>query len=365
MKKLLLSISAVFLVLFGAMTISASAARYTSLPITINQNRYGTTSMFTLTDFEVYVSLNETPKYTKTADIYVAGDFNQGSRLDLSFYCYDASGNHIGSYSHIIYASDFEEYDDGTWAHVGLNIPDVAATIELGTAFPGSWSNTYFYCKYMNVHSADGRSLGIHDILLPVYENCGWYGPVTMYALDGREIEVPYNKVSSYQNVGWYLWEDYYYKVLFKDYYDRYMAEGDYNSAFDEIDWAIDTLVGTHYEKGLYTLKTQLMDTWRKKINCPLAYCWHEVDKSNGDLEIGFRNVSYKEITAFKIQFECYDTFSDRIYDSNSYYYCDDAQLLSGEYASWEWEGTPYDTDYVRNIRVTQVVFSDGTSWYR
>ncbi len=358
MKKLFVTVSVIFLLLFGIATISASADRYTELPITMNQNRGGIPSMFTMTDFEVYVYLNETPKYTKNASIYIEGEFNQGSSVNLAFYCYDASGNHIKTFT------DTLAYDDVLWYYFEFDIPDVTATIEVGTAYPASWTNTYYYCKYMNVYSADGRVLGIHDILLPVYEKCGWHGPVTMWSLEGDAIEVPYNDVKAYQNVGWYLWEDYYYIDFTKSYNDL-TRKGDYSAAFDAVDYALSELSGTYYESSLYSYKTKLMDAWREKINGPLAYCSHSVDKSNGNVSITFRNVSYKYITAFKIQFQCYDTFSNSIKDYNSYYYCDDAELYSGESMTYYWEGTPYNTDYIKNIRVTQVVYSDGTSWYR
>ena len=366
MKKVFLTISTIFLMLFCLMTISASATRYTELPVSLNHYHYGSSSTFTITDFEIYISPNETPKYTNNADIYIEGFFNQGTIMDLTFYCYNASGNHLKTINQTMYSYDFEEYDDNRlWCHFNFDIPDVTASIEVCTTYPGSWSNSYHYCKYMNVYSDDGRALGIHDLLLPVYENCGWHGPVWMYSADGREIEVPYYDIAAYQKVGWYLWEDYCYNHSFIPYYNSCISSGNYSDAFYGIEWAIEDLAGTYYESSLYSYKTNLMDAWRKKINGPLAYCSHYVDKSNGDVAITFRNVSYKYITAFKIQFDCYDTFGDYINDYYDYYYVENAELPSGEFSEYEWDGPPYSTDYIRNIRVTQVVYSDGTSWYR
>ena len=368
MKKLFLAISTVFLVLFSAMAISASAARYTELPITMNQNKQGTESMFTLTDFYIFVEPNDTPKYTNSAYISVYGQFNKGASMDLVFYCYDASGNHLKTITQTMTSSDIG-YGDccGEWEpdyFFELDVPDLTASIEVGTAYPGSWTNTYYYCKYMNVYSADDRALGIHDLLLPVYEKVGWHGPVRMYSLDGDEIEVPYCDIKAYQKVGWYLWKDYEYKSFVQN-YDSLTKEGKYANAFNIVEVAIRSLEGTYYEQSLYEYKTKLMDAWRKKNNGPLAYSYHYVDKSNGDVSITFRNVSYKYITAFKVQFDCYDTFGSYINDYYDYYYCDDASLPSGEDEVYEWSCTPYDTDYIKNIRVTQVVYSDGSMWYR
>ena len=361
MKKLILAISTIFLVLFGAMTISASAARYTSLPITMNQYRSGVTSMFTMTDFDVYVSLNETPKYTKSTSIYITGDFNQGSSMALSFYCYDASGNHLKTFTKTMYASDLETYEDGSKGfYTSFDSPDVTASIEVGTSYPGSWTNTYHYCKYMNVHSADGRALGIHDLLLPVYENVGWHGPVDMYSLKGDWIEVPYNQVAAYQKAGWYLWPDYYYQSFKKD-YDNYTRNGNYSSAFYEVEWAISELTGTYYEASLYKYKTNLMDAWRKKINGPLAYCSSYV--SSGKANITLRNVSYNSVKAYKYQFDCYNIFNE--YLGTRYYETTNDWIYSGNTSSRSCSGLPSGTDHISNFKITQVVYSDGTSWYK
>jgi len=366
MKKLFLAISTIFLVLFGAMTISASAARYTELPITMNQSYNGFESMFTMTDFDIEVYSNDSPKYTNNVYGWVEGQFNKGSNMTLVFYCYDASGNHISTHTQdISYDSEYEDY---SYYSFDFNVPDVTASVEIGTAYPGSWSNTYHYCKYMNVYADDGRALGIHDLLLPVYEKCGWHGPVWMYALDGREILVPYCDIAAYQKVGWYLWPDYCYSSFVKD-YNEYTKNGDYDSAFYEVEWAISQLNGTYYESSVYSYKTKLMDAWRKKINGPLAvtddYVFYDEEEYDTGVRIYFRNVSYKTIKAFRVQFECYDVFGNYEEDYIDYYYEDNTWLASGEEESYYWSGLPYGTDHIKNIRVTQVVYSDNTYWYK
>ncbi|MBR1970017.1 MAG: hypothetical protein IKA17_06645 [Clostridia bacterium] len=364
MKKLLLAISTAFLVLFGITTISASAARYTTLPIMMNQYYNNYSSSFTMSDFEIYVSPNETPKYTNSASVYITGEFNNGSSMYITFYCYDASGNHIKTIDKIMYSADFEDYEgEEPYCYFDLEIPDVTASIEVGASYPGSWTNTYHYCKYMNVYSDDGRALGIHDLLLPVYENSGWHGPVWMYSLDGREIEVEYCNIKAYQKVGWYLWTDY----LYQDYkrnYDSYFVSGNYADAFSMAKYGASALSGTYYESAFYTYKTKAMDAWRKKVNAPLAYtssfCY-----DNGDVSINFTNVSYKTIKAFKIAFDCFDVFGTRLSTSYSSYSVEDTWLYSGNSNSYKWTSTPYKTDHIGNVRVTQVVYSDNTYWYR
>ena len=363
MKKTLISFAILLFAIIGLFSVSASAQRFTQLPITINGSSSSyTPKLFTLTDFKIGVVPDTTQRYMNTAQVTIYGEFNKGSSLTLRFTCFDASGNHLRTINRELYQSNFIKDDSGaSRAYMEFPIPDVTASIEMGSATPGSWNNTYYYCKYMNVYSSDGRAMGIHDLLLPVYENCGWYGPVTMYALDGRTTEIPYSAVEEYKSAGWYTYEDYCY-TLFTQNYDSYTHTGNYSSAFYCIEDAISNLAGTYYENSLYTYKTNLMDAWRKKINGPLAICSDFV--AAGNLNVTFRNVSYKTIIALKIQLDCYDVFDDYIKDYYDYYYYTGINIKPGEAKTLSWDDIPYKTNRVRRLRVTQAVYSDGTSWY-
>ena len=207
MKKFLLTIVASMMMLFAFLTISASADRHTQLPITMYQTSNYMDTLFTLDDFYIFVSPDDDVKYTNLAHIGLVGKFNQGSQITFIFYSYDSNGNHI----------DTDEVEVSKWYNLGLdeihlianiNIPDVAAFIEVGTAYPGSWSHTYFYNEYTNVCAKDGRVLGIPKLLVPAYEAVGWHHTEVLYALDGRTLEVPYYNIEAYQKVGWYLKED-------------------------------------------------------------------------------------------------------------------------------------------------------------
>lgn len=361
MKKILLTISIAFLMLLGMLSISASAERYTEFPVTVYQSLNGYESKFLLKDLEIYVYPNEEPKYTNSAEIYVYGDFMQGNSVTLNFDCYDANGNYIESIIKILDVSDVINVENSNFYSFYFDIPDVTASVEIGTVYPAAWTNTYYHCKYINVYSDDGRIMGIQDLLLPVYENCGWHATEWMYSLDGRAIEVPYCDVEAYKAVGWYLWPDYHY-ITFFDEQQEYLQNGDYVSAFNNLEYILNDLEGTYYEQSLYDYKTQLMDTWRARINSPLAYCSSYV--YDGDVTITFRNVSYKTIKAFKLQFDCYNVFNEYLSSSYKNYIVEDAWIYPSESAYYTWGSIPYKTDHIGNVRVTQVVYSDGTSWY-
>jgi hypothetical protein len=92
----------------------------------------------------------------------------------------------------------------GQLVDVLIGAPMETASVEFEAKNPGSWNNSYYYCRYENVYADDGRVMGVHDLLVPNYELVGWHGNVELYSLDGRTIEVPYPEVSAYKKVGWY-----------------------------------------------------------------------------------------------------------------------------------------------------------------
>ena len=361
MKKRLLSLAIVFVILVSiTCVVPASAARYMELPITMYSKTSYSETLFTLTSCEIYVRSNRNSQiYTNVMNVWVNGYFDRGTSIELAYHLFDASGNPLGTKYDTLSASDLSSGE----TCITLIVPDVTASVEIAAKNPYSWSNTYYYCKYRNVYSSDGRALAIHDLLLPVYESVGWHGDVYMYSSGGDMIMVPYCDIAKYQKVGWYLWEDYYYQLYRKN-YSNYVAKGDYNSAYYTIENALTELEGTNYIAGIYKTKTALLDLWRKKANCPLAVT-SSYANDNGDVTIYFRNVSYKTVKALKLKFDCYDVFGTKLSSYYDYYYCDDTWITTGQENWIEWEVTPYGTDRIGNIRITQVVYSDGTSWYR
>lgn len=218
------------------------------------------------------------------------------------------------------------------------------------------------------LYALDGRTLVVEDSQIGIYTapGMGWFKekPVTMYSADGRTLVVSTDRVEAHKAVGWYLWHDYYYHHDFKKNYEYFTSNENYSSAFYVIKNAISYLSGTYYEPSIYSYKTNLMDAWRKKENAPLAYISSSCN-NDGDVTINFMNVSYKTIKAFKVEFDCYDIFGSHLNSKYGYYYVKDTWLLSGENNTYTWSGPPDNTNHIKNIRVTQVVYSDDTYWYR
>ena len=84
------------------------------------------------------------------------------------------------------------------------------------------------------------------------------------------------------------------------------------------------------------------------------------MDGSNVHIE--FRNISYKPIIAFRLTYDCYDVFNDYQESYYDYYYIKNIYLDSGESAYYYWyPGAGSDVHHIKNVKITEVVFADGT----
>ena len=371
MKKFLLTFCVLVVLLTSLFCITASAERTQWMPVTMTEAGYYGDKLFTITQVEFedayLLDYSDTP-YQKGVSFYIHGyfgsDVNAKDEIDLILYCYDSVGNHIDTEEFTVDNEYGDLYEYGSWQY--FEVPDVTAFVEIASKNPGSWSNSLFISNYRNVWAPDGRVLGIPELMLPVYESVGWIGDVELYALDGRMLEVPYPDVWAYKQVGWYEWVDY--AILtFRNEYSDALAKKDYGAIMSLADGWLYDLEGTAYAQELYNAKTYAMDAWRKAANAPMAsdYNYVYVD-SNGTAKINieFTNVSYKPIKAFKIQFTCYNVFNG-VVNAYDYYYVEDTLLNSADSEYYTWKVYNDDVDHISKPVVTQVVYTDGTSWYR
>lgn len=371
MKKAALMILTAFILTVGLFSAVASAERTEWTPVAICENANMGGDIFTITkwDIEGCYLLSDDMRYKKNLEFSVYGFFGDSAyvRGDMDFvlYCYDTAGNHIDTqYFNIsVDGEDSSTYEYGRF--VSLVVPDVTAAVEIAAKFPGSWKNTLYRCDYRNVWSDDGRVLAIPTLMLPVYETVGWHGDVVLWALDGRTIEVPYPDVPSYKQVGWYSYNDY--LILnFRADYRRNLAARNYSAIMFDAESCLYELENTQYAAELYAAKTYAMDEWRKQVNAPIAVYDSNVYSSNGKSEIAItiRNVSYKTVKAFRMQFVCYDVFG-RTEVREQEYYVENTWLMSAESNTYFWDKYSTGIEYISNPIITQVVYSDNTSWYK
>ncbi len=346
-KKLTLLFITIFagIIIFGT---TVFAERMYECPVTITRST-GTTG--TINKFEVTKVENLPGKYLNRIH-YI---FEESGTCLLDVICYNNQGLPIKTV-------DFNQYMDY------IDVPDTTAMIELVDFSPEKYTNSLFYSNYINVYSADGRVMGITDLQLPIYEMVGWYSEVTMYADDGRTFKISPFQVDDYQKVGWYTWDAFLFKGV-QNLYNEYKAEKDYNAILGLVEYILPDFIGTKYEQDLYAIRTEAMDLWRKSSNSPLPYVEYALSENSigtPEAKIWFTNVSYKPIIAFKVKFTCYNVFGELENTYYNHYFADDLLINPAEtyWVSWTLNGAD-SVNTITNIRVTEVVFSDGTKWVR
>lgn len=324
----------------------------TQLPITfLESSSYSTDAMdikeLDFWGFDYLVKDNKIRMYYKL-------DYDITGYISLKVRCYDSYGNDVGEV-------DFNKYSE--W----VDVPSSTATfsIVVDSSYGNISSGEYYHCKQVDLYSMDGRCITVYDVQTPVYTSVGWYEAVTMYALDGRKITIPPYEVEAYKKVGWY--DIYEYTIyLLRNVTNDYIQIGMYNEAIDTIEESGSWMNGTEYEYTVRLIKEGVMDKWRNAERCPIGVISYSIGEEYDvpTVTLNLRNISYKTIIAFRSKFTCYNVFGEVEESYYDTYYCDDTYLESGESASYTWKLYGADSvDNVKNIRITEIVFSDGTKW--
>lgn len=258
------------------------------------------------------------------------------------------------------------------------------------------------------MYAADGRQLLVSGDEIAAFQEVGWYlqPPVLMYAGDGRTLYVSGDEVEAYQNVGWYLepvctvyapydrtfvvptwqvqayvdvgWYTTFDEALYNEVVPvikQAMADGDYNLAVNQCDYALNRFqeYGTVFYDDIWGNRYAAMDAWRASVRQPVVVLSSYVTESNGTetAVLTLKNISYKTVAAIELEFNCYDVFMDpvRYYGSGSSLCrctAKDMYLFTLGTQTWNWKLYGYnDAEYVRNIYITRVAFTDGTVWER
>lgn len=367
MKKI--TLFALFLMLISIIFIvPASAERFTNQPVTLAIAVGNEEAYLTITDVEIvtpYYYVESEGYYAKNIGVYIDGTVSRpGAGIDIIMHCYNKDGQFIDSYS-MGFVAESDTFK-GQFVDVLIGAPMETASVEFEARNPGSWNNSYYYCRYENVYADDGRVIGVHDLLVPNYELVGWHGNVELYSLDGRTIEVPYPEVSAYKKVGWYDWDERA-VIYFRDYTKEYFETKDYDDIIDEANWLIERLESETAIAEVKAIKKQAIDEWKKSENgAPLDGVYDIIYNEDGTADIKFwmYNLSDKPIVAFKMEFACCNIFGEIVEESHIYY-SDDEYIEPGQCSEGVWSLDSAKTDHIRNYKLNQVVFSDRTSWYR
>lgn len=328
----------------------------TKLPVIMQHQPYsGNPYTVTLNKFEVKsITANSDGTLRVSFDIDYTDSYGYGY-MYVKINCYDASGVFLKKVG-------FNKYSDY------IDVPFATATIEFTVENPASGHNTYIYSNPVNVYTPDGRVITVTDLQVPAYEAVGWSKAVTMYAPDSRTIVISPFEISAYEAVGWYTYEGVLFNEFKNNYYNVLKPSGDYNSVFEAVNTLLPYVSGTKYEQSVYGVRDEAMNLWRSQSGRPMGVINYTLGKNSigtPEVTINFRNISYKKIIAYKVKFDCYNVFGGYEETYYSYYYDDDADLAVAGTVRTTW--TLYGADSVntvKNIRVTEAVFEDGTKWY-
>ncbi len=334
-------------------SVPAFALQKTALPVTLTQyNATVTINKFEVTD--VYI-ISERQKRVEFDFDYTETSYGH---VYIRINCYDAKGLLIGP----VKLNFWQKYVD---------IPICTATIDFIMETPAASSDSYLYRKLVDVYAPDGRTLTVTDLEVPQYERVGWSGMVTMYApVDGvfsRSIEVSPFEVSAYEAVGWYTYEGVLLYNFKNYYYNTLKPAADYNAVFDYAEVILPSLIGTKYEQEIYKIRTEAMNLWRKHCGRPMGLITYKISKNSigtPQVTLYFRNLSYKRIVAYKVKFDCYNVFGNLERSYYDWYYDDsaDIDIVKSYSTTWTLYGAN-SVNTVKNIRVFEVVYEDGTKW--
>lgn len=349
MKKRLLTLCLFSLALCLIFCMPTFAARREKLPVTI-VDAYSSVTINSLT----VSSVENLPGQYMNRIHYATEVSGVSGYTSLVMHCFNSKGAPLGTYS-------FSEY--GAY----IDVPDTTAAFEIAARYPTPRTDSYYYYKYINVYSYDGRSMLICNLELPIYRMVGWYEGVLMYALDGRTKEVSPFLVDAYSQVGWYTAEDLYYREVQQKYHTL-IAAYDYNGLIELADTAMARLAGTRHEASLMAIRYDAITRWRKALNAPLGVVEAGVEHYYAlpQLYVTFRNVSTKTVASVKLTLTCYDAYGNVQKTNYDYYYLSNAQLSPGQLGTYGCSlQKAKNASTVSNIRLIEVTFTDGTKWRR
>ena len=231
------------------------------------------------------------------------------------------------------------------------------------------------------MYNNDGESKVVSAEEVSKYELAGWSTKkpdvdfVTIYSFDGTTKNVSADKVEEYKAKGW--------GTAFDEAVYTYAAKGDggenigavamlenkqYELAFNNVQTAIEKLENTEseYLSMLYYLRSTVTDAWREAANSPLGFINYWFNSKDGKKLVIFeyRNVSNSQIQSFKINFDICDEKGEVIETNSGSYFVNNLKMLPCDKKRVGWAIESGDSaQSVKNVKVLEATFSDGTSW--
>lgn len=183
----------------------------------------------------------------------------------------------------------------------------------------------------------------------------------TMYAGDGRSIDVPESQINEWRNVGWYTSDDIYTKIIQPNYHICKNAY-DYAGMIELVNAYLPLTYGTIHESSMYAIRTEAMDLWRIGSGKPIGIAKATI-KNGNTIGATFFNVCYLPIIEFEFCYTCYDAQGNQMQSEYSGLRHNATPLLPGVAYYIDGYLGAQNVSYLDNLRITRVVFADGTEW--
>ncbi len=197
---------------------------------------------------------------------------------------------------------------------------------------------------------------------------------VTVYDVNGNTKEVYADEAEKLESEGWYSsYGEAVYKYAVEgtsteDGSEKLLKDKKYEMAYTRVQEAIDKLAGTEteYSEELYDVRSDIMDTWNAAAKSPLGFINYWFNEKDGKKIVVFeyRNVGDSRITSFKINFDVCNAAGEVIETNSGSYYVEKLQMdpCDKKRVAWAIERGD-DAKSIKNLKVKEVVFSDGTKW--
>lgn len=232
----------------------------------------------------------------------------------------------------------------------------------------------------VTVYNEAGESKVISESELSKYLNAGWTKTkpdgtyVTVYDADGNKKDILSANAEAAKSEGWYAAYDeavYAYAAFGKGDVrgaTQLLEAKKYEAAFEMVQNAITKLEKTEseYVSMLYYLRTQVTDSWRTAANSPLGFInyWFADKDGKKLIVLEYRNVSNSRIQSFKVNFDICDAAGNVVETNSGSYFVEKLEMTPCESkrAAWVVKNGSVAAG-IKNLKVLEVVFSDGTSW--
>ena len=234
--------------------------------------------------------------------------------------------------------------------------------------------------EVVTVYNSEGVAKEIPADELGKYQLEGWslkkadVSYVTVYNYAGEERQILSSQVEIEKTNGWYpaFDEAVYSYAAFGDGFNvkgatKLLEEKSYEAAFLLVQDAIKKIENTssEYTNYLYYLRTTITDTWREAANSPLGFVNYWFSEKDGKKIVVFeyRNISNSRIKSFRINFDICNSVGEVIETNSGSYYAENLEMPPCEKQRVAWYIQSNNAASIKNLKVKEVTFSDGTVW--